>query len=70
MADEIEQVEVADAHSTPGTSSDEPMHSLAGSCWCQPVVDYEDPISGARVYLHRRTLDSPAYEPIPTAEIA
>lgn len=36
-------------------------HRDGGACWCQPVIDYEDPASGARLYVHRRTADGPVY---------
>lgn len=32
-------------------------HDLAGTCWCQPTTDYEDPVTGDRVFVHRRALD-------------
>jgi len=50
----------------PETASDEPVHVLDGTCWCQPVLDYEDPVTGGRVFVHRKTIDGPAYEPDPT----
>ena len=28
------------------------IHRPEPTCWCQPTVEYEDPISGARVYVH------------------
>ena len=31
-------------------------------CWCQHVIDYTDPVSGRRVWVHRRTNDGPHYE--------
>jgi hypothetical protein len=42
---------------------DEPFHSLGSPCWCQPAVE-EVPPQG-RLIIHRRTLDSPRYEPDP-----
>ncbi len=34
-------------------------HQEAVTCWCQPIIDYEDPVTGGRVYVHRRHIDSP-----------
>ena len=45
-------------HVTPVTV--EPEHELHGFCWCQPVV--EDVLPEGRIYIHRRTLDSPHIE--------
>lgn len=28
-------------------------HQMAGTCWCAPVTNYEDPITGDRVFVHR-----------------
>lgn len=35
-------------------------HELSGFCWCQPT--YEDTPDGGRIFIHRRTLDSPHIE--------
>lgn len=58
----VEQVDCPDVHVTPDMSSEDVPHRLGGTCWCQPVVDYENPLTGARVYVHRRTMDGPAYD--------
>jgi hypothetical protein len=39
-------------------------HETSATCWCQPVVDYEHPLTRDRVYVHRRDCDGPAYEDI------
>jgi hypothetical protein len=36
-------------------------HQDSATCWCQPVLDYEDPVTGGRVYVHRGMIDGPAY---------
>jgi len=46
------------AHVTP--EPDDPPHKLDGFCWCQPV--YEDVGLEGRIYIHRRSLDSPHRE--------
>ena len=46
----------------PDVSSLDVPHESAGTCWCQPVIDYESPYTGDRVYVHRKTMDGPAYE--------
>ena len=28
-------------------------HVDRADCWCQPVRDYQDPVSGAEVWVHR-----------------
>jgi hypothetical protein len=38
----------------------EPEHKLDGFCWCQPLV--EDVAPEGRIYIHRRSLDSPHIE--------
>ena len=48
------------------SSSDKTLHILDGTCWCQPVIDYEDPITGNRVFVHRKYVDGLGYEPDPT----
>lgn len=45
-------------HVTP--ESDEPEHAVNGFCWCMPT--YEDVGLDGRIYIHRRTLDSPSRE--------
>jgi len=30
------------------------VHYADDFCWCDPDVVFENPINGARVYLHRR----------------
>ncbi len=35
--------------------------SISLLCWCQPVINWENPINGARVYVHRRYIDGPVY---------
>lgn len=30
-----------------------PLHVSRPTCWCQPKINYEDPISGDRVYVHQ-----------------
>ncbi len=55
-----------EGHVTP--CPDEPEHRLDGYCWCQPVV--EDVPPDGRIYIHRRTLDSPHIEPPEWSEIA
>jgi hypothetical protein len=47
---------------------DLPEHITGGTCWCQPVIDYEDPVTGGRVLVHRLTIDGPAYVEEPTDE--
>jgi hypothetical protein len=47
------------------TTDDWPVHVLEGTCWCQPVIDYEDPVTGAIVFIHRASIDGLAYEPEP-----
>jgi hypothetical protein len=42
-------------------------HEAAPSCWCQPVVDWMDPLSGGRVWVHRRANDLPLERPHPDA---
>lgn len=51
-----------DVQVTPEVEAVELAHVFESTCWCQPVIDYEDPITGARVYVHRATFDGPAYE--------
>ncbi len=29
-------------------------HEASADCWCEPAVDYIDPITDAKVYVHRR----------------
>ena len=36
-------------------------HDLSPACWCQPVLDYSDVVTGNRVWVHRRTHDTPHY---------
>ena len=33
-------------------------HEMSGTCWCQPKTTYEDPLTGERVFVHRRTMDA------------
>jgi hypothetical protein len=28
-------------------------HVTSGDCWCEPELDYVDPVTGAKVYVHR-----------------
>lgn len=37
-------------------------HDIAPSCWCGPITDYVEPLSGARVWVHRRANDLPHYD--------
>ena len=37
-----------------------PTHVMRPTCWCQPKVSYEDPITGDRVYVHRYLADGAA----------
>lgn len=30
-------------------------HIASSACWCQPEVDYTDPITGVSVFVHRST---------------
>lgn len=39
----------------------EPEHQLNGFCWCQPLVE-TDAVTGAHLFIHRRSLDSPHIE--------
>jgi hypothetical protein len=32
----------------------EPEHIDSENCWCEPELDYTDPVSGVSVYVHRR----------------
>lgn len=34
-----------------------PTHVMRGTCWCQPKIGYENPITGDRVYVHRHLAD-------------
>lgn len=29
-------------------------HIISAACWCQPEIDYIDPVTGNAVYLHRQ----------------
>ena len=28
------------------------QHTPSAECWCNPIVDYVDPITGSEVYIH------------------
>ena len=30
-------------------------HTASATCWCQPTTSYEDPLTGDRVFTHKRT---------------
>lgn len=47
-----------DVHVTPSFQN----HSMSRTCWCTPVVNYENPATGAKVIVHRKTNDGPHYE--------
>lgn len=32
----------------------EPQHDMSPWCWCQPQVEYKDPITGDEVWAHRK----------------
>lgn len=32
----------------------EPIHSESQDCWCEPELNYEDEITGKKVWSHRR----------------
>jgi len=32
---------------------DKLKHIDSENCWCEPVLDYEDPETGARLWVHR-----------------
>lgn len=49
-----------DVHATPclmsksyGLGAEWP-HESSPTCWCEPTLDYEDPETGARVWVHKR----------------
>ena len=44
----------------PSPEGDLSGHTINGLCWCQPLVE-TDP-TGNRLYIHRRSLDSPHIE--------
>lgn len=49
----------ADAHVMPAPPKDRLAAIVAGhrpdfTCWCFPAVQTEDPVTGRRVYLHKR----------------
>lgn len=37
-------------------------HVAGPGCWCRPIVEYEDPVTRGKVWLHRRALDTPYRE--------
>ena len=60
-----------DAHVVPvnddGITTD---HASASDCWCQPTIDWQNPATGGRVYVHRRYLDGRVIETGRTGVIA
>ena len=36
-------------------------HRMDPSCWCGPLLEYEDPITRGQVWLHRRANDAAHY---------
>lgn len=67
MTEEQEWTPFTDA--VPLAVDGEVEHILGSTCWCQPVIDYEDILTGARVYVHRRTIDGPVYEKVELASV-
>jgi hypothetical protein len=35
------------------------LHTMNAACWCTPRMEYEEPISHRRMWLHRATNDGP-----------
>lgn len=37
---------------------EEQEHELSQDCWCQPTLDYRDPVTGVEVWVHREYKDT------------
>ena len=51
----------------PNPEGDTFEHTLDGFCWCQPLV--QNVLPEGRVFIHRRSLDSPHIEQVPFVEM-
>lgn len=54
-----------DVHVVPCNDEGETDHASESTCPCQPRVNHEDPVTGARVYVHHRLADEPLIEQRP-----
>lgn len=49
---------MSDMHVVPANQE----HDSSPACWCGPVTDYVEPLTSARVWVHRRANDLPHYD--------
>lgn len=46
--------ETSSRHVIPEQPAEAEPHRAEPQCWCQPRLVHEDPVTGGRVYVHKR----------------